>query len=100
MLKSSKAFSGFSVTDIKKARKFYEGVLGLRVTEQPGMGMNLHFGSNHVFVYQKPNHEPATFTILNFPVADIDKAVDGLVKKGVKFEIYPQSEYMKQDEKG
>jgi predicted enzyme related to lactoylglutathione lyase len=87
MLKDSKAFSGFSVDDLDKAKKFYEEVLGLKVT-QDAMGLTLHLGTGaDVFVYPKGEaHQPASFTILNFPVDDIDKAVEELKTKGVTFE--------------
>jgi catechol 2,3-dioxygenase-like lactoylglutathione lyase family enzyme len=99
MLKDSKAFSGFSVDDLDKAKKFYEEVLGLKVT-QDEMGLTLHLGSGaDVFVYHKGDqHQPANFTVLNFPVDDIDKAVDELVAKGVTFEKYGGD--FGQDEKG
>jgi catechol 2,3-dioxygenase-like lactoylglutathione lyase family enzyme len=97
MLKDSKAFSGFSVNDLKAAKDFYGGSLGLDVNEDE-MGLDLKLGSGAtVFVYDKPDHKPASFTILNFPVDDIDKAVDELAAKGVKFERYDN---MQQDEKG
>ena len=95
MFADTKAFSGFSVGDIPKAREFYEGTLGLRVSEANGM-LTLHIaGDRDVLVYPKPNHEPATYTILNFPVADVEAAVDGLVERGVTFEHLPGT-----DEKG
>src|SRR6266487_7034128 len=88
MLKDSKAFSGFSVDDIQKAKEFYGQTLGLKVSESHGL-LTLHFaGGNNVLIYPKPNHAPATFTILNFPVGNVDKTVDELTKRGVRFEIY------------
>ena len=97
MFEHSKAFSGFSVDDTEVARKFYGDTLGLTVTEEHGM-LDLHIaGGSHVLVYPKPNHVPAEFTILNFPVDDIDAAVDQLTEKGVTFERY---EGMEQDGKG
>lgn len=100
MLKDSQAFSGFSVDDIEVAKKFYGETLGLPVEEQDGMGLELSLGSGaKVFIYPKPNHQPATFTILNFPVEDIDKAVDELAAKGVEFEHYDEG-MMKTDAKG
>jgi catechol 2,3-dioxygenase-like lactoylglutathione lyase family enzyme len=88
MLKESKAFSGFSVGDIPKAKKFYGETLGLDVSEDHGL-LNLNLaGGKKVVVYPKPNHIPATFTILNFPVIDVDKEVEELTKKGVRFEQY------------
>src|ERR671919_3142281 len=97
MFKDSKAYSGFSVNDIQQAKEFYGRTLGLKVSEDHGM-LQLHLaGGAAVLVYPKPNHVPATFTILNFPVDDIDAAVDELTKKGVSFEHY---EGFDQDEKG
>src|SRR5947207_11791561 len=99
MLEDSKAFSGFAVPDVEKAKEFYGKTLGLKVSEDHGM-LRLHLsGGNNVLVYPKPNHVPATFTILNFPVDDIDQAVDKLSKRGVHFEIYDQLD-LKTDEKG
>lgn len=91
MLKDSQAYSGFSVNDIEKACAFYRDVLGLHVDDVPEMQgiLNLRLGTGtHVLVYPKPNHQPATFTILNFPVPDIEKAVDELAGRGVRFEQY------------
>ena len=97
MLKDSQAFSGFSSNDIPKAREFYSRTLGLEVTEANGMlTLNLA-GGGKVLIYPKDNHEPASFTVLNFPVKDIDGAVDGLTKAGVEFERY---EGAGQDERG
>ena len=88
MFEKTPAFSGFSVDDIPAAQQFYSETLGLTVTEEYGM-LRLHIaGSNGVLVYPKPNHTPATFTILNFPVDDIDAAVDALVARGITFEQY------------
>ncbi len=99
MLGDSKAFSGFSVDDIQKAKEFYGQTLGLKVSESHGL-LTLHFaGGNNVLIYPKPNHAPATFTILNFPVGNVDKAVDELAKRGVRFEIYNTPD-IKTDEKG
>lgn len=101
MLGSSKAFSGFAVDDLGKARDFYGETLGVRtsmVDEQNGL-MALQFeGSRDVLVYVKPDHVPAVFTVLNFPVADIDKTVDELSSRGVRFERYGAD--FGQDEKG
>jgi catechol 2,3-dioxygenase-like lactoylglutathione lyase family enzyme len=99
MFRTTRAFSGFSVDDIEAARRFYGEVLGLEVSELEGMGLlTLHIaGGGEVIVYGKPNHEPATFTILNFPVDDIDAAVDELAERGVRFERY---EGFDQDDKG
>ncbi len=101
MLNESKAFSGFSVDDPQKAKDFYGRVLGLEVTDSEMLGVfRLHLaGGNHVLMYAKPNHTPATYTMLNFPVADIDQAVDELTSRGVQFEHY-DNEYLTTDEKG
>lgn len=86
MFTDTKAFSGFSVDDIPAAKQFYGATLGIRVSENHGM-LTLHIaGDQHILVYPKPNHQPATFTILNFPVDDIDKAVDELGAKGISFD--------------
>jgi len=99
MLKDSKAFSGFSAGDIPKAKEFYAGTLGLDVSESHGL-LTVHLaGGNNVLIYPKPNHVPATFTVLNFPVPDIDRAVDELAKRGVRFEQYDLPE-IKTDRKG
>ncbi len=99
MFKDTPAFSGFSVNDIKKAKEFYVETLGLEVDNED-MGLTLKlFGGHKIFIYEKADHSPATYTILNFVVTDIDKAVDELSAKGVKFEHY-DSEQMKTDEKG
>ena len=88
MLKDSKAFSGFSVDDIAKAKAFYGDTLGLDVSEEHGM-LDLRLaGGTEVLIYPKPNHEPATYTILNFPVDDIEQTVDRLSERGVRFEQY------------
>jgi predicted enzyme related to lactoylglutathione lyase len=100
MLTDSLAFSGFSVDDLGRAKEFYGDVLGLRITDVPKAGplATLHLaGGRDVLVYQKPDHTPATYTILNFPVPDIDATVDGLASRGVEFERY---EGVKQDDKG
>ena len=98
MLKESRAFSGFSVGDTQKAKEFYGKTLGLDVSEDNRM-LKLHLaGGTKVFIYPKPNHVPATFTILNFPVDDVEKAVDELTSRGVRFERYEGD--MKTDTKG
>ncbi|TMR08054.1 VOC family protein [Nonomuraea turkmeniaca] len=97
MFGTTKAFSGFSVNDIAAAKKFYGETLGLRVSEEHGLLTLRIAGGTDILVYPKANHAPATFTILNFPVEDIDTAVDELVTRGVRFERYPQ---IKTDEKG
>jgi catechol 2,3-dioxygenase-like lactoylglutathione lyase family enzyme len=97
MFADTRAFSGFAVDDIQKARQFYGETLGLRTSEQNGL-LSLHLaGDRGVLVYPKPDHEPATYTILNFAVDDIDAAVDGLAARGVRFERYDGFD---QDEKG
>jgi len=99
MLENSKAFSGFAVPNIGKATEFYGKTLGLKVSEDRGI-LTLHLaGGNNVIIYPKPDHTPATFTILNFPVDDVDEAVDRLAKRGVHFEIYDKPE-IKTDKKG
>ena len=88
MFRESRAFAGFSSNDLAKSRDFYSKTLGLEVTEEMG-NLTLHLGGGStVIVYPKPNHQPATFTVLNFPVADIEKAVDSLARAGVKLERY------------
>jgi catechol 2,3-dioxygenase-like lactoylglutathione lyase family enzyme len=97
MFEHTKAFSGFSVDDIPKARRFYGETLGLRVSEENGL-LQLHIaGDRDIVVYPKEDHTPATFTILNFPVPDVDAAVDQLAARGVRFERY---EGVEQDDKG
>ena len=91
MLKNSKAFSSFSVDNISGAKEFYYKVLGLEVSDVPEMKglLYLHIENGiRILVYEKPNHTPASFTILNFPVKDIEKTVDELVSRGIKFEQY------------
>ena len=100
MLKDSQAFSGFSVKDLAAAKAFYVDVLGLEV-EENWMGLKVKTkGNNDLFVYPKDDHQPATYTVLNFEVADIDKAVEALTAKGVKFEQYDLGNGAKTDEKG
>jgi predicted enzyme related to lactoylglutathione lyase len=99
MLKDSKAFSGFSANDIPKAKEFYAETLGLDVSESHGILTLRLAGGNNVIVYPKPNHVPATFTVLNFPVDDVDLAVAELTKGGVQFEHYDLPG-IKTDEKG
>ncbi len=97
VLTDSAAFSGFAVSDVSAARAFYSGVLGLDVTEDHDI-LSLHLsGDTTVIVYPKPDHVPAGFTVLNFPVPDIDAAVDELVARGVTFERYHA---MPQDDRG
>jgi catechol 2,3-dioxygenase-like lactoylglutathione lyase family enzyme len=98
MLKDSKAFGSFSVNDIDKAEHFYRDALGLQVEKNEKMGniLTVTTGSGKFIIYPKPNHTPATFTVHNFPVKDIDETVNGLKAKGVEFESY-DSEYLKTD---
>jgi predicted enzyme related to lactoylglutathione lyase len=97
MFNKTKAFGGFSVDDIPAAKKFYGETLGLDVTEEYGM-LTLHIDQGgDIIIYPKEDHTPATFTILNFPVVDVDQAVDQLSERGVTFERY---EGFEQDEKG
>ena len=97
VFENTKAFSGFSVDDIALAKQFYGETLGVRVSEDHGM-LTLHIaGERDTLVYPKDDHTPASFTILNFPVDDIEKAVDELTSRGVVFERYPGTDT---DEKG
>jgi catechol 2,3-dioxygenase-like lactoylglutathione lyase family enzyme len=97
MFANTRAFSGFAVKDLSKARRFYEGTLGLRVSEGDGL-LTLHLaGDRDTLVYEKPDHAPANYTILNFAVDDVDDAVEKLTARGVRFERYAGFE---QDEKG
>ena len=97
MLTDSAAFSGFAVPDVEAARRFYADTLGLRVDEENGM-LTLHLGGGtDVLVYPKPDHTPATYTVLNFPVDDVGRVVGELTAKGVRFERYDGFE---QDEQG
>jgi catechol 2,3-dioxygenase-like lactoylglutathione lyase family enzyme len=99
MFNDTQAFSGFSVNDIPRAKQFYGETLGLNVTEENGMLMLHLAGGGTVLVYPKENHEPATFTILNFPVPDVEETVDRLTHAGVPFEHYEGSD-LQTDEKG
>jgi len=99
MLRDSKAFSGFSVANIQTAKKFYSETLGLDVTESHGLLTLRLAGGNNVLIYPKHNHVPATFTLLNFPVKDVDLTVDELTTRGVRFEKYDLPN-LKTDKKG
>ena len=100
MLTNSKAFSGFSVNDIEAAKNFYSSSLGLHVETSTMGTLRLHLaGDTQVLIYAKPNHEPATYTILNFPVTDIEQTVDGLTAQGIQFEKY-EGTPMSTDERG
>jgi catechol 2,3-dioxygenase-like lactoylglutathione lyase family enzyme len=92
MFEHTKAFSGFSVDDVPKAERFYRETLGLRVSEEHGM-LTLHIaGDRDTLIYPKEDHTPAAFTILNFPVDDIDAAVDELAGRGVQLEHYESTD--------
>ena len=99
MFASTKAFSGFAVDDLDQAREFYADTLGIRVTEGEMGYLTLHLadGERPALVYAKPDFTPATYTILNFPVDDVERAVDELSASGVRFERY---EGFEQDQKG
>jgi catechol 2,3-dioxygenase-like lactoylglutathione lyase family enzyme len=97
MLATTPAFSGFAVPDVQQAREFYGDKLGLKTSEQNGL-LTLHLaGDRNTLIYPKPDHAPATYTILNFVVDDIDATVDGLAARGVEFERY---DGLGQDDKG
>ncbi|MDX6658259.1 MAG: hypothetical protein QOH62_3052 [Solirubrobacteraceae bacterium] len=97
MFANAKAFSGFAVDDVQKAQEFYGDTLGLKTSEDHGL-LTLHLAEDRdTLVYPKPDHTPADYTILNFPVDDIDQAVDELAGRGVRFERY---DGMEQDERG
>ncbi len=99
MFKDTKAFSGFSANDLQKAKEFYGQTLGLEVSDRNGL-LELHIaGGTNILIYPKPDHTPATFTVLNFPVHNIDQAVDELARRGVRFESYNQ-DHLVTDEKG
>ena len=101
MFKESKAFSSFSVDDSNKAKEFYGNVLGLDISDIPGMDGLFRIklaGGGNVMIYPKPNHVPATFTVLNFHVKKVEEAVDELTNRGVQFEHYEGD--IKTDEKG
>ena len=97
MFENTKAFSGFSVNDLEAAKKFYGEVLGLKISERYGL-LTLHLaGGRDTLVYPKPDHAPATYTILNFAVDDIDSAVDDLISRGIELAKY---DGLGQDDKG
>ena len=98
MFTDTETFVSFAAPDIYEARRFYGETLGLRTSDGPEGVLLLHIeGSRDVMIYPKPDHAPATYTILNFPVEDVEQAVDALVEKGVTFERY---EGFEQDERG
>ena len=99
MLTYTKTFSSFSANDLQKAKAFYQDTLGIKVSENEMGILTLHLGNGHEgIIYPKPNHQPATFTVLNFAVEDVEEAVDRLIAAGVIFEQY--DEPMKTDKKG
>jgi catechol-2,3-dioxygenase len=98
MFRQTKAFSSFSANDLRKVKKFYSEVLELEVTEENEL-LTLHIaGGYQVLIYPKPDHTPATFTVLNFPVDNLEKTVDELTRRGVRFEQYEGA--LKTDQKG
>lgn len=99
MFKDTRAFSGFSVRDLDVAKDFYGNTLGLEVVDLDGLLELRISGGGSILIYPKPNHTPATFTVLNFPVPSVEEAVDDLTAKGVSFEIYDEPD-LKTDEKG
>ena len=99
MFKDTKAFSGFSVDDVPRAKEFYGETLGLNVAEEHGMLTLEIAGDRPTLVYPKDDHAPATFTVLNFPVEDVEAAVDALAQRGVSFERYEGTD-VETDEKG
>jgi predicted enzyme related to lactoylglutathione lyase len=99
-LRDAQAFASFSVDDLDRAKRFYGETLGLSVSEEGDMGLRLDLADGpDVFIYPKPNHQPATYTVLNFRVGDVERAMEALVRRGVRFETYDQPE-LKTDEKG
>lgn len=102
MFKTKGAFSGFSANDIEKAKDFYTNILGLDVTQDKDMGNILNVkieGDTEIIIYPKEDHQPATYTVLNFLVEDIERAVDELTSQGVTFEKYDMGD-LKTDERG
>ena len=97
--KNTKAFSSFSVKDLDEAKRFYGQTLGLEVSESDEGLILQTKGGTDVFIYPKPDHTPATFTVLNFVVDDVDRAVDELNKMGIRFQIYNKGE-LKTDDRG
>jgi catechol 2,3-dioxygenase-like lactoylglutathione lyase family enzyme len=98
LFKDAKAFSSFSVKDLQKAKEFYGLTLGIKVSESEE-GLELSLADDSVFLYPKPNHTPASFTVLNFVIDDIDEAVDELTSLGIRLERYNQPD-LKTDERG
>ena len=99
-LNTNRAFSSFSVNDIQKAREFYGKTLGLEVASGPEGTLTINLsGNTKALMYPKPNHQPATFTVLNFPVESVDQTVEELSGRGVRFEIYNEPD-LKTDTRG
>lgn len=98
MFSYTNSFSSFSVNDLHKAKEFYGNILGTKVKENTMGVLELQMGDKTVMIYPKPNHEAATFTVLNFEVKNIEEAVDALTKEGVRFEQYEAP--IKTDERG
>ena len=100
MLNNNKAFSSFSVNDIQKAKEFYGKTLGLELSNGPEGTLVVPFsGGTKVLMYPKPDHQPATFTVLNFPVESVENTVDELSRRGVRFEVYDEPN-LKTDKQG
>ena len=100
MLNTNKAFSSFSVNDIQKAKEFYGKTLGVELSSGPEGTIELKLSAGaKALMYPKPNHQPATFTVLNFPVPSVEKAVDELNQRGVRFEVYNEPN-LKTDARG
>jgi catechol 2,3-dioxygenase-like lactoylglutathione lyase family enzyme len=100
MFDHAKPFSGFSVDDLQQAKRFYGETLGLDVSDAPMGTLQLRLDDDtRILVYEKSNHQPATFTILNFPVDDVDRAVSELSERGVRFEVYREGP-LRTDERG
>jgi predicted enzyme related to lactoylglutathione lyase len=99
LFKQAKAFSSFSVKDVKQAKQFYGEALGLEISDTPEGGLELHTGGTAVFLYPKPNHTPASFTVLNFHVDDIEAAVKEIKALGIQLEKYDLPD-LKTDESG
>jgi len=100
MLNTNRAFRSFSVNDIQKAKEFYGKTLGVELSSGPEGTVELKLaGGARALMYPKPNHQPATFTVLNFPVPSVEKAVDELNQRGVRFEVYNEPN-LKTDARG
>ncbi|MGA9845797.1 MAG: VOC family protein [Nitrososphaeraceae archaeon] len=99
MFKNTKAFSGFSVDELQKAKQFYSQILGLEISESNDLLELQISGGTNILIYPKVNHTPATFTVLNFPVNNLEQTMDELINRGVHFEIYHEDN-LKTNEKG